>query len=252
VARSADFEPALDDRIPLSDMEAAVRAVPGVERAKVVVNDWGVVESIHVVGDASRPAQRVVLDIESALAARVGVLVDHRRISLAQVSSAAPPRVAPRLVLVGYAVDVDHSAGRSWVTVRLGRSDRQEGAYEGAAEVRGAGSVVRTALLAALADALAQALPESVRLNPGQLREVREGPTTIWLCTLLVTRGGREDIAAGVAIEGGSRDEAILCAAVDAAVRATEGIELREPPAGQGEEALVPAFQDADDGRDGD
>jgi hypothetical protein len=234
VARSNDLEPPPDDRIPLSDVEAVVRAVPGVERAKVVVNDWGAIESIHVVGDTSRPAKRVVRDIESALAARIGILVDHRRISLAQVSSAEAPSAGPRLVLLGYAVEVDSAAGRSWVTVRLGRSDRPDGAYQGSAQTRGGGSALRSALVEALAQALEQALPDNVRLDPGQLRAVRNDDTTIWLCTLVVSRGGREEMSAGAAIEGASRDEAVLRAAVDAAARATEGMGLREPePAGQ-------------------
>lgn len=230
MARSNEAEPPADDRIPLSDVEAVVRSVPGVERAKVVVNDWGAIESIHVVGDTSRPAKRVVRDIESALAAQIGILVDHRRISLAQVTTSQDaPAFAPRLVLLGYAVEVDSAGGRSWVTVRLGRSDRAEGAYQGTAEARGGGSALRSALVGALAQALEQALPDNVRLDPGQLRAVRDGDTTIWLCTLLVSRGGREEMSAGAAIEGASRDEAVLRAAVDAAVRATEGMELREP-----------------------
>ncbi len=249
MARSTDIEPPPDDRIPLSDVEAVVRAVPGVERAKVVVNDWGAIEAIHVVGDTSRPAKRVVRDIESALAARIGILVDHRRISLAQVSSPdAAPSFAPRLVLVGYAVDVDSAAGRSWVTVRLGRSDRPAAVYQGVAETRGGGGALRTALVLALAQALEQALPDSVRLDPGQLRAVRDGDTTIWLCTLLVTRGGREEMSAGAAIEGASRDEAVLRAAVDAAVRATEGLELRDPAPtaeAEGDDAFGPRLAGA-------
>jgi hypothetical protein len=242
VARSNEMEPPPDDRIPLSEVEAVVRSVPGVERAKVVVNDWGAIESIHVVGDTSRPAKRVVRDIESALAARIGILVDHRRISLAQVSGADSPLAAPRLVLLGYAVDVDSAGGRSWVTVRLGRSDRPQGVYQGSAEARGGGSALRNALVAALAQALEQAVPDHVRLDPGQLRAVRDGDTTIWLSTLLVSRGGREEMFAGAAIEGASRDETVLRAAVDAAARATEGMELREPAAATDAAAEAEAY----------
>jgi hypothetical protein len=103
--------------------------------------------------------------------------------------------------------------------------------YQGAVEARGGGSALRQALVGALTQALDQALPEDVRIDPGQLRSVRDGDTTIWLCTLVVGRRGREEMSAGAAIEGASREEAVLAAALDAAVRATEGLELREPPA---------------------
>jgi hypothetical protein len=231
VARTSEIEPPPDDRIPLSEVEAVVRSVPGVDRAKVVVNEWGAIESIHVVGDTSRPAKRVVRDIESALAAKIGILVDHRRISLAQVHAPGAPALGPRLTLAGYSVEVDSAAGRSWVSVRLGRSDQPESVYQGAVEARGGGSALRQALVGALTQALDQALPEDVRIDPGQLRSVRDGDTTIWLCTLVVGRRGREEMSAGAAIEGASREEAVLAAALDAAVRATEGLELREPPA---------------------
>ncbi|MCL6595619.1 MAG: hypothetical protein K6V73_05330 [Firmicutes bacterium] len=247
MARAGDLEPPPDDRIPLSEVEAVVRSVPGVERAKVVVNDWGAIESIHVIGDTSRPAKRVVRDIESALAAKIGILVDHRRISLAQVNTQEAPAFAPRLALAGYTLEVDSAAGRAWVTVRLGRSDRPEALYQGVAEARGGGSGMRNALVQAAAAALEQALPEAVRIDPGQVRSVREGEHTIWVCTLIVARSGREEVCAGAAVEAGSREEAVLRAVLDAAARASEGLELRDPEAA----AEAAAYGERADGEDG-
>lgn len=229
VARHTEMEPPPEDRIPLDEVEAVVRSVPGVERAKVVVNDWGAIESIHVIGDTARPAKRVVRDIESALAAKVGILVDHRRISLAQVNAQDVPTFAPRLMLVGYGLEVDASAGHTWVNVKLGRSDRPDLLYQGAAQTRGAGAALGTALAQATVRALEQAVPEDTRIEVGHLRSVREGETTIWLCTLQVRRHDHERLVAGAAVEGGNRDEAVVRATLEAAVRATEGLTLREP-----------------------
>lgn len=229
MARHGELEPPPEDRIPLSDVEAVVRSVPGVERAKVVVNDWGAIESIHVVGDTSRPAKRVVRDIESALAAKVGILVDHRRISLAQVNASDAPTFAPRLILVGYGLEVDASAGHTWVNVKLGRSDRPEVRYQGAAQTR-AGAGLGTALVQATIRALEQAVPEDVRVELGNLRSVREGEATIWLCTLVMGRRDRsEHLVVGAAVEGANRDEAVVRATLEAAVRGTEGFQLRDP-----------------------
>lgn len=229
MAHRREVEPPPDDRIPLIEVEAVVRSVPGVDRAKVVVNDWGAIESIHVIGDTARPAKRVVRDIESALAAKVGILVDHRRISLAQVNAPGTRSGDPRLTLIGYGLEVDSLAGRSWVHVRLGRTDRPEVVFEGAADAGAGGGAQAAALVRATARALEQAVPDGVRIEPGRVRPVAEAEATIWLCTLIVERPGvGESLAVGASVEGTSRDEAVVRAALAAALQAAEGLSLRE------------------------
>jgi len=88
-------------------IENIIAQVKGVTSARVVYEGGNIVE-IHVLADGSRSPKQVVRDIESAVLVKLGLTVDHKCISVAQLSSdeAALPVNEMRLKLarIGYFV----------------------------------------------------------------------------------------------------------------------------------------------------
>lgn len=67
----------------------------GVLSAYVSLTQEGEVEEIHVLGDAERTPKQIVRDIESMLATQLGVRIDHKRVSVAQMRKTAKLPQAP-------------------------------------------------------------------------------------------------------------------------------------------------------------
>jgi hypothetical protein len=115
--------PARDDdpAVRLRNLEADLARVAGVSSARVVGDDTP--REIHVVATAERPPKQVVRDVQSLAAARFGISIDHRIVSVVQlddqVSLDAPGQEeeAGRLIIDRV---VFASKGRSgWVRVGL-------------------------------------------------------------------------------------------------------------------------------------
>jgi hypothetical protein len=74
-----------DQVFPLEDVERALTGLKDVRSARIVTNDAGGILEIHVVADTARSAKMVARDVESILVAKIGLSIDHRKISVAQV-----------------------------------------------------------------------------------------------------------------------------------------------------------------------
>lgn len=71
--------------ITAKEVEKLIRQLAAVYDCRVVIDDWGAIKEIHVLASDSRHPKVIVRDVESALAARFGLMVDHKRISIAQI-----------------------------------------------------------------------------------------------------------------------------------------------------------------------
>jgi hypothetical protein len=70
---------------PEYEIEGLLTALTGVLAARVTLGEAGRMEEVHVLADASMHPKQIVRNIESALSAGLGVSVDRRIISVAQV-----------------------------------------------------------------------------------------------------------------------------------------------------------------------
>lgn len=70
---------------PASEIEALIAALIGVLAARVALSPTGRVEEIHILADEQLHPKQIVRNTESALSAGLGVTVDRRLISVAQV-----------------------------------------------------------------------------------------------------------------------------------------------------------------------
>ncbi len=82
------------DRVfPLESVEQALEGLRDVRSAKIVADGAGGILAVHVVSSSDRAAKLVARDVESVLVAKLGLAIDHRKISIAQVDADAPQPV---------------------------------------------------------------------------------------------------------------------------------------------------------------
>lgn len=91
----------------------------GVQAAQVVFAENGMPCEIHVLVGPEKSSKSLVRDIQSALTAQFGVQVDHRIISVAQLSEGLVPRGDFRLAHTG--LEIKSAGGRVSASVTLAR-----------------------------------------------------------------------------------------------------------------------------------
>lgn len=91
----------------------------GVQAAQVVFAESGMPCEIHVLAGSEKSSKSLVRDIQSALTAQFGVQVDHRIISVAQLSEGLAPRGDFRLAHTG--LEIKSAGGRVSASVTLAR-----------------------------------------------------------------------------------------------------------------------------------
>lgn len=155
----------------MKKIERLLHTVEGVDSLKIVSNDRGVIDEIHVISSSELGAKQIVRNIESALLAQFGLQVDHRKISIAQVRHQDLPPLPDerkpeaeaaekarttdrRLLLDGF--QMERRAGeRVLCRVRLRNSDDvYEGEHEGPDYSKSRLEVTAQAVLNALAGPL--------------------------------------------------------------------------------------------------
>jgi hypothetical protein len=256
------------DQVSVEAVEALIRDLPGVLSARLVINEFGGVKEIHVLADTSRPAKAIVRDVESGLLARWGLDVDHKRISVAQLTSVPRRPKWVRLRVQRMTVASDPGRGETEVTVVLAPAQSRdifgrpvfepdlpaEEAWEGRAVGDGTGSgglrLAVTATLQALNRALAAghsfALDEVGRLALG-LRDL------VAVVVQYRAPRGFQQLLCGAALVRGDAVEAAVRAAL-AATNRTTAVALRrrgedglgaepapDPDEGEADDAAEPA-----------
>lgn len=115
-----------NDRIvSTKDIESLLICLPGIQKARVVVDDWGAIKEIHILSGLDRSPKQIVRDVESALKAQWNITLDRRKVSVAQVRTKAPPS-DDRLRFVSLEVKTDAKKGTSEVCVSLERNHEDE------------------------------------------------------------------------------------------------------------------------------
>lgn len=75
--------------------------------AHVVLDERDGIEEIHVLATTEKKPKAIVRDVQSALASRYGIEVDHQVVSVAQIRPEMAERMAFRLVLGGVSTRTD-------------------------------------------------------------------------------------------------------------------------------------------------
>lgn len=111
--------------VPLnaSAVEQLIHQVRGIQAVRVITDAHGSIDKIHAVGLPGRSAKQIVRDIESILYVQGKIRLDHRKISLVQVSDGIAQRQETRLMLLDVVCEPDDPGAP--VTVTLGLNERQ-------------------------------------------------------------------------------------------------------------------------------
>lgn len=123
--------------VSVKDVENILVCLPGIQKARVVVSDWGAIEEIHILTGLDRNPKQIVRDVQSALKAQWDITVDRRKVSVAQLKTNLPASPG-RLRYAGLEVKSDTKTRKSEVCVTLERSQEEQTAvYIGKAEADG-------------------------------------------------------------------------------------------------------------------
>lgn len=101
--------------LPLRRAEELIATLPGVLSVRIVSNDSGAIDEVHVLTTDAVPPKATVRNIESALIAQLGLRVNHRKISIATTLDAPRAADVPRAAEVRAAereVEVDRVSVR--------------------------------------------------------------------------------------------------------------------------------------------
>ncbi len=109
----------MERRWSTTQIEHALRELKGVCGARVVADEAGLIQEIHLLVEGDRNPKQVVRDVESALMAHFGIHIDHRKISVAQKSGI---RSAVSARLRWSDVQISHEGTRAIATVLLERN----------------------------------------------------------------------------------------------------------------------------------
>jgi len=109
-----------DRRHSATQIEGVLRELRGVCGARVVADENGLIQEIHLLVEADRNPKQAVRDVESALLAHFGIHIDHRKVSVAQKGSAS--RLIDPNRLRWLDVQISHEGTRAVVAVLLERN----------------------------------------------------------------------------------------------------------------------------------
>ncbi len=188
-----------------NEIEQIVRLIPGISEVKVHLEEDEVSE-IHVLSDSRRHPKQIVRDIESTLAAQMGIQIDWKKVSIAQIDDYENPK--HRLVLDTLHVKMKGDTAEIQVELLEGENSLV-GSVAGLASQR---QRLRSAVMATL-EAVQGSLSTATHLSIEDVGIVNTTDAKAVITIVLVVREKREELLVGCAYV--RRDE------VEAAARAT-------------------------------
>lgn len=205
---------AIERQNSVTDIEAVVCRLKDVIAVSVVPDSNGEVAEIHVLTGSSRSPKQVVRDVESAVMARLGIAVDHKKISVAQVDGGASKYDHARLKFSDVSISLNGS--RTEATVRLTR--------DGAVHCGNAqGMSSPTAQMKLIANATLKAIEESTLSESNLVLEdaseviVGGRRVVVVLVNMITSRG--EEFLTGSAIVKQDMWKGVVNATLDAVNR---------------------------------
>jgi hypothetical protein len=197
----------------LREAEASICQLRDVISARVISGAGGL-EEIHVLTDSARPAKQIVRDIESALMAKFGFQVDHKKISVAQTQSNQRLDLG-RLKFSDVAISVN--GNRAEAAVHLAKNGT---AYAGAADGQSSAHsqlrLIATATLRAVENS--GAADGTIVVEDLSANTTLAGKTVVVVVANMISERG-EDLLSGSAIVKQDLWKAVVNATLDAVNR---------------------------------
>jgi hypothetical protein len=198
--------------VNFKELEEGLTRLESVDAARVV-NQGDKITEIHVIAASDKPSKQVARDVQSLAMARFGLSVDHRVISVVQISP-------HHLELVNGAraalrrVSESPNGTRTTIEVTLRHGDEE---FTGSAT----GPAVSAARLRLIGDATIDAIEKTFEEVPpialDSIAKTHVGNRDV-IVAIVVTAGdrGSEDLNVGSAIASGPVDDAAVKAVLNA------------------------------------
>jgi hypothetical protein len=194
------------------ELEESLTRLESIDAARVV-NQGERITEVHIIAAADKPAKQVVRDVQSLAMARFGLNIDHRVISVVQISPhdlvlAAPPRAALTRVTE------TPNGTRTTIEVTLRHEDAE---HVGSAT----GPAVASARLRLVGEATIDAIERTftsippIALDAIAATAIGTREVIVAIVVNAGTRGG-EDLNVGSAIATGNHDDAAVKAVLNA------------------------------------
>lgn len=142
-------------RVSIDDIERTLGSIAEIKAARVVASTDGQIQEIHVLALPNKSPKQLVRDIESALMAALGIAIDHKKISIAQLGADSLPAeeaiVAPEARARIESINANVSGVHATVSVNLEiEGDMYRGEAAGPASQTGRQRLVAQATLHAV------------------------------------------------------------------------------------------------------
>lgn len=196
----------------LGEYEEAIRRIRDVMAARVVADERGSINEIHVLAGPGRGPKQIVRDIESTLMAQYSLSVDHKRISVAQVEQASPMAWGTgRLRLMGVRYAVDATRAEAEVRVQF---------YDVVHTGRASGPASSVNRLRVVADATLSAVAEyfnsTHQLSADDVTILDLGSRRVVLSIIALLTPEGEEVMTGSSLVKGNEAYAIARSVLDA------------------------------------
>jgi hypothetical protein len=198
--------------VNFKELEEGLTRLESVDAARIV-NQGERITEVHVIAAADKPAKQVVRDVQSLAMARFGVNIDHRVISVVQISPhdlvvAASARAALTRI------SETPNGTRTTIEVTLRHEDSENVG-------QAIGPAVASARLRLVGDATIDAIEKTFPLMPpialDSVTATKVGTRDVVVAIVITAanRGG-EDLNVGSAISTGNHDDAAVKAVLNA------------------------------------
>jgi len=197
--------------VPAREYEDTLKRIKDIITARVVLDENGEIQEIHVLAGPGRPVKYIARDVESSIIAAFGVPMDRRKISIAQLGGSDPSRQDKRAQLEK--VEIISEVGAAQVNVHL---------KMGSTAVTGTASGVPTAkswlwlAAGATVSAIIQFLPPDVSFDVEDVSVSPSRTTRIALVSIMLFASGRQQLLTGSCPVGHDEREAVVKATLDA------------------------------------
>jgi hypothetical protein len=197
-------------------VEHELRRIPGVNAARVVVDETGEPIEVHILAGAGKPPKQVVRDVQTVAQAVFGVELDRRIVSVVQMDGTlVTPDDTNRVTVEG--ISKSRTGHRTTVEVVLRRGiDTASGSAAGAAaSTTTLGLIVRAALAA-----LAKLEPAAEQLELENVAMQRVGERNYVVVSLVLLQPPYEELLLGAAaVRVAGEEDAAARAVLDATNR---------------------------------
>lgn len=201
----------MSSEFDVEDLEKTLCQIRDVKAARIVTGRDRAIDEIHIIALPTKGPKQLARDVESALMARYGVSVNHKKISIAQIEQKELTRDRARPKIVS--IDAELVGVQAKVSVVLALSSRDyEGVATGPASYTGRTRLVALATL----DAVEKIVQGSYGFALEDVTIVKLGRESVaTACVVLVSPLG-EEIFSGSAVVKQNENDAVVRATLDA------------------------------------